>query len=224
MNPSPIQPFLSAPLWEKTMHYIKVNIIFHLHPVEIAYFQFNHFFLTFYALCKKCFLTLWGMELPDNVPVSTTHGQQPGSQMHWSQVKCHNKMDEQSFARMLKSRRWGGNQLPSFYWRDAHVLAAAADAPSLCWHGATGLGSADSAVFPCPVWLWSGPGFYWCHSTDTHWCVTGGRERWRISRVCQSQAGGLLPWELRRRRTQGEERENRNNKTRAAGEGDARII
>lgn len=43
MNPSPVRPLLSGPLWEKTMHYIKVNIIFHLQRVEIAYFHFNYF-------------------------------------------------------------------------------------------------------------------------------------------------------------------------------------
>lgn len=41
MNPLPARPFLSAPLWEKTMWYIKVNTIFHLFAEEIVYFQFN---------------------------------------------------------------------------------------------------------------------------------------------------------------------------------------
>lgn len=47
MNPSPVRPFLSVPLWEKTMRDIKVNILFHLHPEEIVHFQFDRFLFFF---------------------------------------------------------------------------------------------------------------------------------------------------------------------------------
>lgn len=101
MNPSPVRPFLSALLWEKTMHYIKVNIIFHLRPVEIAYFQFNHFFLTLSTLCRKCFLTLQANELADNVSVSPLHGQQQESLSLSVTIKWQS-WTSKVFARMYK--------------------------------------------------------------------------------------------------------------------------
>lgn len=104
MNPSPVQPFLSVLLWEKTMHYIKVNIIFHPHPVEIAYFQFNPFILTLSTWCRKCFLTLWAGKFAKSVPMSTTHGQQQESQISLSPFICYNKMAK--FDKNLQLNIW----------------------------------------------------------------------------------------------------------------------
>lgn len=87
------------------------------------------------------------------------------------------------------------NQSPSFQWYDAHVSVPAADAPSLCWHDATGPGSAGPPVFLCSGQFWCVLGIHWRRSTSTRSFVTEGEKRHKGGGRAMRNKRSISGWE-----------------------------